>query len=440
VNNLGLHGEAGINPGIFVAAVDDASAKLKVQIRADNESRVSTFRKVPISDPIYRRFNTTKEGATADDTPDTVRFYTTGKEHMSLFENQGNLVDQHRFWTNPDGYLSLPFEGKKQYLGLVDGLANEEIMVKKNVHTGIYVDTAYVNRGTGLIKPQYMLAVRPEIYQGGLGCDNTGEATIPLLPYVKADYLINAYDSAHLSNGRLDDDYLWDGRWERMVFTKAIHAKDMLYILNGVDLSDIAKYKDLVYTEVKGNGWQLDVNKLSTLVSKDQQWEADSIWAVDLANNKHKDCVFSFRLVERHNPEDFFIESETQDRDVIHGPILRPCRGGWLKIQNGVPIISRADDVDAIGEGTVFNVERVIDGTPVANEEVAAVASVTVTGNTGSVSILNAAGKKVVINNILGQTIVNTVLASDNATVPVPVKGIVVVAVEGQAAVKEQVK
>jgi hypothetical protein len=134
------------------------------------------------------------------------------------------------------------------------------------------------------------------------------------------------------------------------------------------------------------------------------------------------------------------IESDTTDRDVTSGPTLRPCNGGWLLVLNEAVVISRAKtNVDGIVEATVFNVVKANDEAPVSNEEVAAVASVTVTGNVGSVSILNAAGKKVVINNILGQTVVTTVLASDNATVSVP-KGIVIVSVEGEPAVKALVK
>jgi len=45
----------------------------------------------------------------------------------------------------------------------------------------------------------------------------------------------------------------------------------------------------------------------------------------------------------------------------------------------------------------------------------------------------------VVIANILGQTVANTVLTSDNATIAAPA-GVVVVKVEGEAAVKAIVK
>ena len=75
---------------------------------------------------------------------------------------------------------------------------------------------------------------------------------------------------------------------------------------------------------------------------------------------------------------------------------------------------------------------------PVANEAVTT-SSVKVIAGNGTVTINGAAGKTVAISNILGQTIANTVLSSDNAAINVPA-GIVVVAVEGEAAVKAIVK
>ena len=61
-----------------------------------------------------------------------------------------------------------------------------------------------------------------------------------------------------------------------------------------------------------------------------------------------------------------------------------------------------------------------------------------IAGN-GQITIAGAQGKKVVVSNILGQTVANTVVASDNATIAAPA-GVVVVAVEGEAAVKAIVK
>ena len=50
-----------------------------------------------------------------------------------------------------------------------------------------------------------------------------------------------------------------------------------------------------------------------------------------------------------------------------------------------------------------------------------------------------ATGKKVAISNVLGQTVANTVIASDEATIAAPA-GVIVVAIEGEAAVKAIVK
>lgn len=75
---------------------------------------------------------------------------------------------------------------------------------------------------------------------------------------------------------------------------------------------------------------------------------------------------------------------------------------------------------------------------PTANEGVE-VSEVKVIAGEGNLTIAGAQGKKVVISNILGQVVANTVIASDNAVIAAPA-GVVVVAVEGEAAVKAIVK
>ncbi|WP_293667395.1 DUF6383 domain-containing protein [uncultured Parabacteroides sp.] len=77
--------------------------------------------------------------------------------------------------------------------------------------------------------------------------------------------------------------------------------------------------------------------------------------------------------------------------------------------------------------------------TPTANEAAPSVSEVKVIAADGGVQIVGAAGKKVVITNILGQTIANTVITSSDATIAAPA-GVVVVAVEGEEAVKAIVK
>ena len=78
-------------------------------------------------------------------------------------------------------------------------------------------------------------------------------------------------------------------------------------------------------------------------------------------------------------------------------------------------------------------------GDPTSNESVAdGAAGVKVIGGNGIVEIQGAAGKKVVISNILGKVVAETILASDNATIAVPA-GIVLVTV-GDETVKVVVK
>ena len=77
--------------------------------------------------------------------------------------------------------------------------------------------------------------------------------------------------------------------------------------------------------------------------------------------------------------------------------------------------------------------------TPTSNDKIAAESAISVIANDGTVTIQGAAGKSVVISNILGKVVAETVLSSDNSTIAVPA-GIVAVAVEGEAAVKVVVK
>ena len=100
---------------------------------------------------------------------------------------------------------------------------------------------------------------------------------------------------------------------------------------------------------------------------------------------------------------------------------------GNLAILNGVAVLSD-------GEGQMFT-----ESAPTANEAAPSVSEVKVIATNGAIQVIGAQGKKVVVSNILGQTIANTVIASDNATIAAP-QGVVVVAIEGEEAVKAIVK
>ncbi len=379
---------------------DDNNLWLKNQVMT--ESRTSAF-SVEVDDaPLYRRFWTEKEGE-ANDNPDTVKFFRVNNPADMLFE------DAHSVYS----------EGKEiNFLGV-----NNNIQFP-NANRAIYVDTAYVNRGTGYIKPQYMLAVDVNIIPGtpatpcplehNHGYDKDGNelnewtcshATPGTSGYVRGRYLINTVDSAKVNGNYLgavrDADYIWNNQ-VRLAFVDAIHKDDTLYILTGAQ----ANLADPV-----------DLSKLTNKVRLD--------------NNLHKNVVFSFRLLEEGS-DNFLIESAETD-----GAMIAPMNGGWVKIQNGVPVVSYAAFQDRANESEIFNVEKTTE-TPTENEGIST-SEVTVQTTQGAVIVKNAAGKSVKVTNILGQAIAETVLTSDNATINVPA-GIVVVAVEGEEAVKTIVK
>lgn len=142
---------------------------------------------------------------------------------------------------------------------------------------------------------------------------------------------------------------------------------------------------------------------------------ADSAKKVDTAS------AFLFRITDT---EDVF--------EVIPFSEVKKTVPARLALINGV-VVSSTDK-----EALPVLVKRTSD-IPVANEDINAEAAVKVIAEAGAVRVLNAAGKSVMISNILGQTVASTVITSDDATIAAP-KGIVVVAVEGESAVKAIVK
>ena len=111
--------------------------------------------------------------------------------------------------------------------------------------------------------------------------------------------------------------------------------------------------------------------------------------------------------------------------------VIRQGRSSYVQMINSYFYL-KADKNTAVR----FTIEK--QSTPTANEGIAT-SEVKVIAGEGNVTIAGAAGKKVVISNILGQVVANTVISSDNATIAAPA-GVVVVAVEGEAAVKAIVK
>ena len=285
-------------------------------------------------------------------------------------------------------------------------------------NAAMFLDTAYVNRET--IMPQYMFVLRPEFTEADtIWCDATEghkhatladslacDHTSTVAQSVKGWYLVNLTDSVAAENARIADaeggilsnKYLLDKtKYTRLGFVKATHIGDKLIIDNSI------------YT---GDTRPITPGYATTLASKD---------TIDLSKNAHNNVAFSFRLVD--DSDDFLIESQ--------GAKPAQTNGGWIKIQNGVPVIAEIEDYrEAVTEAELFNLEAT-DEDPTANEAVEA-SEVSVVAVQGAIIVKGAAGKVVTVANILGQTIANQVAASDNVTIAAPA-GVAVVTVDGEA-------
>ncbi len=416
--------------GVIQAAVHDRAPNyVRGQVKTLGSERVSTFAINCDTEPLYRRFNTMDEGSKATDNPDTVKFFRTRKPNEYIYEDAHSIYSYNIKQVPGTNHSSINFMGVQNE---DDAIAsrNKDQIFKRHLDTdwAVYVDTAYVNRGTGHIKPQYMLVVGPKF--GYLGCPVCGEDSLDR-PYVYGRYLRNETDSAR-KDSRLpnpiggdikDDAYIWNATWDRLAFTPAIHAGDKLYILNGRPIEDF-------YVKAANGMTYVNYKKLDN---------DPKVVVRDLSNNRHKDEVFSFRYIEvgGGSKKDFLLESETANRNAYDSPMIAPMKGGWVKIQNGVPVISRGAFKDWIAEAEVWNVQKT-NKAPLANREVSPT-DVVVAAGVGHVVVRNASGKQVTISNILGQTIARVVLTSDDETIAAP-QGVVVVAVEGENAVKAVVK
>ena len=281
---------------------------------------------------------------------------------------------------------SILFE-KGEFLGL------ENIHEYTKMAPAMYVDTAYYNRGTNN-RWQYLLGVNIDRKVVNDDCG------VPSHAKFHADttygrFLVNLVDSAELykKTHLHDNKYVNTEGFAKLGFVKGFHTNDTLVI-----------QREGVLVPAK----------------------ADSIY---MGSKDFNVAKFAFRIVD-HETNAFKIE--TLYKKFSDGPAANADKLGYLKWMNGFVVV-----VNAIENGDTFNLEA-DHSAPTANEGINAVSVSVIAGN-GSVTINGAAGKKVVISNVLGQTIANTVLSSDNATLSAPA-GIVVVAVEGEAAVKAIVK
>ena len=418
IQNTGVTKKVGI-------ADDGMSAGLKVQLL--NETRTSAFTVEPSTTPLYRRFNNVALSESATDGRDSLRFFETIRKEYLMDENNSNLTD-----ANVD------------YLGMWTA--------DKATGLSFQIDTAWVNRGAGYIKPQYLISVAHNDFAGtpGKPCtedgphvDKDGNITdaehcvhaTPAIPgFERAKYLVSFQDSVDVYGQ--DKPYAdIKGGYTRVGFVEGIRVADTLWILP-------AEFVALANDKNSFDAFEAYNDSVKNLASKSY------LIKNRLDGDDHKNYTWSFRYVHPENAgnvteegveNQFLFESNNYDNKII-----APENAAWLKIQNGCVVLtdksSTFSHAATGGDGAlIFNVENKVDDQLATDNEEIATSEVTVIALQGAVRVANAEGKKVVITNILGQTVANTVITSSDATIAAP-QGVVVVAVEGEEAVKAIVK
>ena len=232
----------------------------------------------------------------------------------------------------------------------------------------------------------------------------------------------------HINIGEKDDSsafsFLGEGEW--------------LVILKGTTF-------DALKSKVAGSENIIDPAALDSALTK-------GLAQKNILNGAHQNYAFSFRYTDDAH-ENFLMESRQWEGVKEHfGYPGTFNTASWVKIQNNVPVLAQSHNPlngdhteiagynrlsEVINQSQIFKL-KTTDEIATANESLAA-ANVQVFAGNGVVTVKNAAGKKLLITNILGKVIANTVVTSDNATFAAPA-GIVAVAVEGEPAVKAIVK
>ena len=221
-----------------------------------------------------------------------------------------------------------------------------------------------------------------------------------------------------------------------------IHSEDTTwgrFLVNLTDSAIVTDGKDNIhvnkYTYIDGSTPYVKLGFVQGVCSNDTLFHVDTVAAGVASEYKITEAPqlfkFAFRVVdpaENIKESTFVLETGYKYPSDLDNDVLV----GYLRYINGNIVVTRD-----IRQAEVFKLKE-DSRTPTAND-VVTVSEVSVIAGNGYVTVKGAAGKTVVINNVLGQTIASTVLSSDNATIAVPA-GIVVVAVEGEAAVKAIVK
>ena len=437
----------------YKAGVSDYDANASLKAQTLKETRTSAFYIAPDQTPLYRQFDNKLVGENADNSTDSLYFVESIRQEYLMDEWNPNLT------TETVDYA---------------GIWNKD---KANGKLAFRIDTAWLTRGAGKVKPQYLVSAYRELIEGEkiIPCTETtnnhitadGKVTddpyqcvhavhVKTPAFIYGKYLVNFSDSAKANIAASVNPYLFNTKavsnssYTRVGFVPAVQYGDTLFVLTG-------KYKGMTAEQLKNEGIEA--------ISADYHKNYASFINV-LTGDKHKNVTWSFRYV---NPDlaaiayvdgkegennSFLIESnvygatDTQYQTVAGDAsraIAPKNAAAWLKMHNGCLVLTdKAATFEAAktgGDGAlVFNAYQKTDAEDMvtSNDEVS-VEGVSVVAGNGTVTVQGAAGKSVVITNILGKVVAETVLTSDNATISVPA-GIVAVAVDGEEAVKVVVK
>lgn len=410
------------DPDCIKVGVADQSSKAILQFQCACEARTSAFAIGLSEQPLYRRFNSLALEGNAGDAADTLRFVEKYRsEYLQMEANPNFMIDGINF------------------LGI-------DAASKATVGKSFFVDSVWVNRGLGYIKPQYLVSIdreaaktttikipcplcQAEIEAGHPAPENCiHDQYVDVEGYERGHYLVNFTDSTA-------NDYKW-GKYSRVGFVDALHIGDSLYLM--IDQFGGVKTEDVDIAAI------VAANK-----EKGGITDGSGYYIKNLKGDAHKYYTWSFRFIdptiaaaEEEASRSFLFESMARNRT----PHIAPERASWLKMQNGCLVMSDPNESTFTNAKTggddalIFNVEvGSSDDIATDNEVISVEDGVNVIAKVGGVRVSGAEGKKVVITNILGQTVANTVITSSDATIAVPA-GMVVVAVEGEDAVKAIVK
>jgi hypothetical protein len=440
-----------------------------------SEQRTSSFAVSEFSAPLYRKFDggtytygngleTTPEPfGQEDNSPLWLKFgplYSRGYE--LLFENADASNEFRQGLTEKGKDIS--------FLGLLNRATDPET---DNFKYTFYVDTAYVNRPATASsaatppptpKPQYMLALRPQVEKPGWVYWKGGDASwtddedepdlgnldrdsAQVLGLTRGFYLFNAQDSVNVGNADYAGKAAYGGT--RLAFVDGVHRADTFYVLTPTlqakTTRQLQRDTALLYGLPAVNKHYLGDNTSFAARYEDSSYgypkytfvKNDSSDPTPTAPVKNgKSMVFQFRLIGGENAQRSFLIESAKSPSSYYSEIA-PTYASYIQIKNGVPIVAWVNTSDPLQQTSaeVFNVVEGEEGQAVANEKIAATSKVRVVSGAGSVNILNATGKKVTVTNILGQNLATQVISSNNARISLP-QGIVVVAVEGEPAVK----